>query len=211
MTPDAPCSPLIFVISGPAGSGKTTLCDRLIKDLPNVQRLVTSTTRAPRPGECDGVDYHFLSEQAFRDKIAAGEFIEWACVHGRYYGSQRAHAIDLLNNGSDVLLNIDVQGAEAFRSLAQQDERLRGRVHTLFIQPASEQQLIERLKARGSDGPEEIQRRLISARKEMSHAQHFDHIIHSSSKEEDFARFKSLFLHLRKNALSRSTTAGNKT
>lgn len=188
---------IVLVISGPAGSGKTTLCTRLTESFPRICRLVTTTSRDPRPGEIDGVDYHFLTPQEFKHCIEEGEFVEWAHVHGRYYGSRRKHVNELLDAGKDILLNIDVQGAAAFRDLPTSHPQLSGRIHTVFIKPASPQQLIDRLKHRGTDGPEEIERRLQSALHEIEAVGQFEHVIVSGSREQDFAHLRDLYLKLR--------------
>lgn len=189
---------LVLIICGPAGSGKTTLCDRLISEYPeSVARLVTTTSRTPRPGEVDGVDYHFLPPKEFENRIEDGAFIEWARVHGRYYGSQKRHLEELLQNGSDILLNIDVQGAEAFYKESLINPVLRGRLHRVFLKPVSLQQLIDRLKHRGADDETEIQRRITTAEEEIKLADSFDHIIISGSKEEDYSAIKSLYLELK--------------
>jgi guanylate kinase len=206
-----PLSPLLLVISGPAGSGKTTLCARLTGEFPHVRRLVTTTTRQPRPNETDGIDYHFISPEAFLKGIAAGDFIEWANVHDRHYGSQHRHVHELMDAGFDVLLNIDVQGAAAFRRLGQDDQRLNGRVISVFIRPASEQQLIDRMETRGCDDPQEIRRRLISARKEIAAADGFDHVIVSGSKEHDYDALRSLYLMYRSPCPATPTTDPNQT
>ncbi len=190
---------LVLIICGPAGSGKTTLCDNLRAEFPStVSRLVTTTSRAPRPGEIDGVDYHFLSSEVFERRIEEGAFIEWAKVHGRFYGSQKRHLEELLKSGSDILLNIDVQGAEAFYRESLTNPGLKGRLHRIFIKPLSMEQLIDRLRCRGADDETEIKRRLRSAEEELKVANQFEHIIISGSKEEDYGSLKSLYLHLKK-------------
>lgn len=200
--PPTPAS-LLLVISGPAGSGKTTLCDALLNEFyGQVERLVTTTSRDPRPGEVDGNDYHFLSPEEFKNRIEQGKFIEWAYVHGRYYGSQKAHVLHVLDSGRDILLNIDVQGAEAFRKLEQSDPDLAGRVHTVFIKPESMQQIRERLDYRGSDDEAEIQRRLKTAEEEMKVADRFDHVIISGSREADYSAIRELYLSLKTQSAS---------
>lgn len=193
----AQSSSIVLIISGPAGSGKTTLCERLCAEFPAVARMVTTTTRQPRPGERDGCDYHFIAEADFQNKLAAGEFMEWAKVHGRYYGSQRIHVLELLRAQRDILLNIDVQGACSFRGIAARDEDLRGRVHSLFILPASMEQLRERLRNRGTDDPAEIERRLRNAEAEIQQAASFDHRIISSTREADYSALRDLYLDLK--------------
>lgn len=194
-----PRTPLILIISGPAGSGKTTLCDRLLEEFPgSIQRIVTTTSRDPRPGEKEGVDYHFLPSDVFKKLIQENAFIEWARVHGRYYGSKKAHVLEYLKAGRDLLLNIDVQGAHAFRRDPSINAVLPGRVHTVFIKPASLEQIRERLRGRGSDSEEEIRRRLETARQEIPIGETFDHIIVSGSREADYAALRRLYLEIRK-------------
>ncbi|MCD8481248.1 MAG: guanylate kinase [Verrucomicrobia bacterium] len=191
---------LVLVISGPAGSGKTTLCETLLERYPdNVRRLVTTTTRQPRPGERDGIDYHFLSEAEFKRRIDVGAFMEWAQVHGRYYGSEKKYVYHTLKAGFDLLLNIDVQGAEQYRTAEQGDDFLRGKLLTIFIQPRDLEQIKERMAARGADDPKEIERRLASARAELVHAPRFHHVITSGTREQDFAALEQLYLNARRN------------
>lgn len=189
-------TPLLLIISGPAGSGKTTLCERLLQTFPDqIQRVITSTSRKPRIGEINGRDYHFIPPEQFRAKIDAGDFVEHAFVHGRYYGTQRDDIIQGLNGSKDLILNIDVQGAQAFRA----DPNLKTllpRAHSVFIRPQSLQQIEERLLKRGADDANEIKRRLNSAALEIQCADSFDHTILSNSRDEDFAALKSLYLKL---------------
>ena len=185
---------LLLVIAGPAGSGKTTLCDQLLAEFPAVHRVVTTTSRAPRPGEVNGVDYHFLSPEQFKQRIDSGAFYEWAFVHGRYYGSERQAVLGPLAAGHDLLLNIDVQGAASYRRAAEEDPYLAARLHTVFIEPVSLDQIRERLLGRGSDNSGEIELRLETARQELLHAPHFDEVIVSGTREADYARFRSIYL-----------------
>jgi guanylate kinase len=199
MPSEALPSPIILIIIGPAGSGKTTLCDRLLGEFPGrIKRIVTTTTRQPRPGEIDGVDYHFLSEEAFREGIRNGAFIEWAEVHGRFYGSQKAHVLEMIRSGVDLLLNIDIQGARAFSRDPSINAVLPGRIHTVFIKPQSLAQIRQRLENRGSDNEEEIRRRLKTAALEIEAASDFDHLIISGSRDADYRALRELYLTLRK-------------
>lgn len=189
---------IILIICGPAGSGKTTLCEHLISEFPDsVRRMVTTTSREPRPGEVNGVDYHFLTREEFEKRIADDAFIEWARVHGRYYGSQTCHLESLLRQGMDILLNIDVQGAATFTKEAVTNPFLNGRIRRVFIKPASIQQLIERLRERGADDEVEIQRRLQSAAEELRVADQFEHVIISGTREADYAALRALYLKLK--------------
>lgn len=198
MPPPAPPSPIILIISGPAGSGKTTLCDRLLAEHPDrIRRVVTTTTRTPRPGEEEGVDYYFLDSATFEKRLAEGAFIEWARVHGRYYGSQKAHVRGQLDTGRDLLLNIDVQGARSFQAEAARNTALPENLHTVFIRPRSLGQIRERLLNRG-ESIEEIERRLKTAATELEQAGAFQHIIVSGSREEDYAALRGLYCSLKK-------------
>jgi guanylate kinase len=190
----------LIVICGPAGSGKTTLCERLQAEFPQVRRLVTTTTRNIRPGEIHGRDYFFVSVPEFERRIAAGEMIEWARVHGRYYGSSRADIAQQMARGHDILLNIDVQGAATFRDYAHSDSRLAGRFFSVFIQPRDLGQIRARLIDRGSDDPDEIERRLVSAAHELQLASTFDFRIESGSKDEDYAALLRIYERIRNSA-----------
>lgn len=186
------CGATLLLVSGPAGSGKTTLCEQLLKSCSGIERVITATTRAPRAGEVDGVDYYFLSEAEFSRGIAEGAFYEHAQVHGRHYGVLKAEIHRRLDAGHDLLLNIDVQGARSFRQAAQEDARLGERLVTVFIRPVSIEQIRERLFSRGTDDAREIERRLRVAQDELREAEHFDHIITSGTREDDFAAIVSI-------------------
>jgi guanylate kinase len=175
---------LLFIISGPAGSGKTTICDGLMEK-ENLQRIVTSTTRSPRQGEIDGLDYHFLNSQDFEIKISQDAFYEYATVHNNYYGTQKADIIKPVLSGQNLLLNIDVQGAKTITEKASADEVLKGHIVTIFIMPPSLEELDARLRNRGTDSDEEIERRLIVARSEMEQQKHYNYTITSQSKSAD--------------------------
>ncbi len=185
-------SPLLIVISAPSGGGKTTLCQQLLASDPQITRAITCTTRAPRPGEKDGVDYYFLDSDAFRQRVAAGEFLEHAMVHGNHYGTLKHEALDKLRQGKDVLLNIDVQGAASIRAQAAQVEELKRARVSVFLTPASLSVLEERLKKRGQDGPEVIERRLAVARQEIEQWRYFDYLILSASIAEDLRRMQAI-------------------
>ena len=175
---------ILFIISGPAGSGKTTICDGLIEK-ESLQRIVTSTTRSPRQGEIDGLDYHFLTPDDFKTKIKEDAFYEYATVHNNYYGTQKLDIINPILAGQNLLLNIDVQGAKTIKEKASADKDLKGNIVTIFIMPPSLEELNERLKNRGTDSKEEIERRLIVARSEMEQEKHYDYTIISQSKSVD--------------------------
>jgi len=183
---------VLLLISGPAGSGKTTLCERLHAACPDLERVVTATTRAPRDGEKDGRDYFFLTNKEFEERLAQGDFYEHARVHGRLYGVLKEEIDHRLDAGVDLLLNVDVQGAASFRQAAQENPRLAKRLVTVFIEPQSIAQLKERLSGRG-ENEEEIERRLQSAQAELPQTVHFDHRIVSTTKEADFAALEAIY------------------
>ncbi len=184
--PTAPLQTVLLILAGPAGVGKSTLCDRLVSEVPGFERVITATSRPPRVGEIDGRDYHFLSEKLFDDKLAAGEFLEWACVHQKYrYGTLKSAVLDRLAHTS-LVMNIDVQGVRSIRAAAAHMALLRSRLVTVFVAPDSFEVLRERLQYRGTDGEEEIARRLRTAEIELGERNSYDYVIHSGSKEQDF-------------------------
>jgi guanylate kinase len=185
-------SALLIVISAPSGGGKTTLSQQLIATNPNVTRVVTCTTRPPREGERDGVDYYFLDAATFQKRVQAGEFLEHAIVFGRSYGSLRSEVLDKLCQGRDVLLNIDVQGAATIRAKAAENAELKTALLTVFLTPASIAILEQRLRKRGTDPEEVIQKRLGVARQEIAEWKHFDYLIISTTIAEDLRRMQAI-------------------
>jgi guanylate kinase len=185
---------LLIIVSGPAGSGKTTLCERMLAEIPELWRVVTSTTRQPRGGEQDHVDYYFFDHATFEEKIADGHFYEYAHVHGNIYGTLKSEVQDKLAAGTDLLLNIDVQGAAQMRQTAQNDPLLQGQVVTVFIMPRSLEELEQRLRGRATDSEEQIQRRMQVASEEMQQHELYDHTILSGTRYEDFEALQKIYL-----------------
>jgi len=185
-------SSLLIVISAPSGGGKTALCQQLLAARPDMTRAVTCTTRAPRAGEKDGLDYYFFDPEEFQARVQAGQFLEHATVFGRSYGILRSELLDKLRLGRDVLLNIDVQGAATIRSRVQAEPELKPALVTVFLTPPSVRVLEERLKKRASDTAEEIERRLGVARKEIAQWSHFDYLLISSTIPEDLRRMLAI-------------------
>lgn len=185
-------APLLFVISAPSGGGKTTLCQELLAVRKDITRAITCTTRAPRPGEKDGVDYYFLDAQTFLTRVQAGHFLEHATVFGNSYGTLRSEVLQKLRGGKDVLLNIDVQGAASIRACLEHDEDLRRAFISVFLTPPSIQILEARLKKRGQDAPTSIQKRLSVARQEIAQWKNFDYLIISTSIQEDLRRMVAI-------------------
>jgi len=189
--PDGPG--LILVFSGPSGSGKTTLCNALLANVPRAKRLITCTSRAPRPGEQDGVDYRFLPPAQFDAALAASEFFEHAVVHGNHYGSRRRDVIMLIDQRQDVVFNVDVQGAATIRKTAAAEPLLAGRLITIFVMPPPVDELRLRLKGRSQDRPEEIEKRLVAATEEVKHWREFDYVLPSASRDEDLNRLLTIY------------------
>ncbi|MEM9025303.1 MAG: guanylate kinase [Verrucomicrobiota bacterium] len=186
---------ILLIISGPAGSGKTTLCHRLLEEYaPSVQRVVTSTTRDPRPGEIHKRDYYFFSIPEFEKLESQGAFYETANVHGRRYGTLKREVHGKLGQNIDCLLNIDVQGAVAFFNSAKSDPLLAGRVHSVFIMPPDLDTIKQRILARGETDLNEINRRLESAEMEIGYADQYDTILNTSSREADWTFIKDTYL-----------------
>ncbi len=183
-----------MVVSGPAGSGKTTLCARLTEAYPQaIRRVITCTTRAPRPGEVDGVDYHFLPRESFEQQIAQGVFLEHALVHGNLYGPRAADVAQHLDAGFDALLNVDVQGAATIRAQGVADPRLALALVTVFIRVSDRVELRRRLTGRGTDRMDEIDRRVVAASAELLHAGTYQHVIESGTREADFAELNRVY------------------
>ena len=160
----------IFMVVAPSGAGKSTLVNALLARDPGIELSISFTTRAPRPGETTGREYHFTDTTDFLARRARGEFLEWAEVHGHYYGTSRHWIEQRLGSGRDVLLEIDWQGARQVRSVL---------THAvgIFILPPSIEALEARLHKRGQDSPQVISRRLLAAGAEISHAAEFDYVI----------------------------------
>lgn len=184
--------PVLLLLSAPSGAGKTTLCQELLKRRPGLARAITCTTRPPRPGERDGVDYHFLDPETYARRVAAGEFLEHATVYGHGYGTLRQEVLDRLRAGQDVVLNVDVQGAAAIRARAREEPLLQQALVTVFLTPPSRAVLEARLRRRGTDPEPVIQRRLAMAQTEIAHWKDFDYLILSGSIAEDVQRLEAI-------------------
>ncbi|MBI2497992.1 MAG: guanylate kinase [Opitutae bacterium] len=186
MSAAASAQTVLLILAGPAGVGKSTLCDRLVATVPGFERVITATTRPPRPNEIDGRDYHFLTEAQFDARLAADDFLEWAWVHRKYrYGTLKSAVLDRLPHTS-LVANLDVQGVRSIRAAAAGLPLLKARLVTIFVAPDSFDVLRERLEGRGPVNAEELERRLQSAELEMADRYNYDYVIHSGTKEQDF-------------------------
>jgi guanylate kinase len=189
--------PLLIVISAPSGTGKTTLCDRLISEFRSMKYSVSCTTRSPRDGEIDGVDYHFIDEATFQNKVAGGAFLEHAVVHGKHYGTLSEVVLQHLDQGIDVLMDIDVQGAAQIRDAIQhgaQHEALRRAYVDVFIAPPSLDVLHARLKGRGKDSDEVIERRMQQVEQELSCWHDYDYFIINDRLDATYDILRSIII-----------------
>ncbi|MEI6781350.1 MAG: guanylate kinase [Verrucomicrobiota bacterium] len=185
-------SPLLVLISAPSGGGKTTLCLQLLAARPQMTRAVTCTTRPPRGGEREGVDYYFLDADSFLKRVHAGDFLEHATVYGNSYGTLKSEVLGKLRQGKDVLLNVDVQGAATIREQAQEEAELKKALVSVFLTPPSMDIVETRLRKRGTDSEAVIQKRLGVARQEISQWKQFDYLLLSNSIAEDLRRMLAI-------------------
>ena len=168
---------LPIIISAPSGAGKTTLCQALKKRLPDLHFSISHTTRAPRKNETDGVDYHFISKEKFLDMTEKGDFLEWAKIHGNYYGTSKKNIEDTLQKGKDLVLELDVQGVEALRALKYQGVYI-------FILPPSMEELEKRLAGRGTEPDNQIKQRLEVGKSEIAKSHLYDYAVTNVNIEE---------------------------
>ena len=177
------------MVSAPSGAGKTTLVER-IRESPNLFYSVSCTTRGPRTGEIEGEDYQFLSDADFRERVNKGHFLEHAQVHGDRYGTLREPVATSLKSGSDVLIDIDTQGATAIRNC--NDPLIRSALADVFIMPPDLEELRKRLRKRGTETTQQIDSRLATAAREMEHWRDYRYTIISGSVEQDLQRFRQI-------------------
>ncbi|MFM8339728.1 MAG: guanylate kinase [Fluviibacter sp.] len=180
----------LLVIAAPSGAGKTTLTRMALARNPRLALSISTTTRAPRPGEQDGVDYHFVSVETFRQMQAAGEFLESAEVHGNFYGTTRRGIETLLSDDRDVILEIDWQGAQQIRRIYPESVGV-------FILPPSFDVLERRLQGRGQDSAEVIARRVANAREELAHLDEFPYVIINENLDEALAELLAVCMAAR--------------
>jgi len=189
MFPDPKREGLLVVVSGPSGCGKTTLC-RNATAVERIYYTVSCTTRAMRPGEENGRDYFFLSEEEFSSRLAAGEFLEHATVHGRHYGTLQSEVLPALQAGMDVIMDLDIQGAAQLRACT--DDHIRRSLVDIFIMPAGVEELRARLTGRRSETEEQLALRLTNALGEMRHWREYTFTLISHTREADLAALRSI-------------------
>ena len=177
---------LMLVLSSPSGAGKTTLARRLLESDGDITLSVSVTTRGPRNGEADGIDYHFIDEARFERMRAVGELLEWARVFDNHYGTPRAPVETAIAAGRDVLFDIDWQGAQ------QLEEKLPKDLVRVFILPPSAATLEARLRSRGQDSDEVVRRRMAAASAEISHWAEYDYVIVNADLEASLARLRAI-------------------
>lgn len=181
---------MMLVISAPSGTGKSTLIRRLTREFPGFAFSVSCTTRDPRPGEVDGRDYHFLSRDEFISRRDAGFFAEWAEVHGNFYGTPRQATEDLLEQGRDVIFDIDVQGARQLKNSMDQGAYV-------FVFPPSREELTRRLTGRGTDSADVVARRLANAGREIEASDWFDHWIVNEDLDTAYDQLRAVYIAAR--------------
>ena len=172
------------VISGPSGVGKSTLVGNVRKILPDLSFSVSCTTRAPRAGEIDGREYYFLTPESFEEKVQKGEFLEYAGIFERRYGTLKSEVLHRVEGGEQVLLDIDVQGAKQIRAAAENSPELARSVHFILIAPPSLEALETRLRGRGSESEEQLALRLGAARSELANYKLYDYVVVNDDLEQ---------------------------
>jgi guanylate kinase len=177
---------LMLIVSSPSGAGKTTLCTRLRAEFPSLRFSVSYTTRPPRPTEADGREYHFVDDATFKAMITDDAFAEWACVHGRYYGTDRREIEAARQDGSGVLFDIDYQGARQIK--ASYPEAV-----GVFILPPSLEELERRLRGRGTEDEAATVRRLTNAKREIGHYVFFDYVVVNDDIDVAYERLRSVW------------------
>lgn len=181
----------ILIISGPSGSGKSTLLGRLLKEENDLYFSISSTTRAPRQGETEGVNYYFINKDEFKKGIDAGEFLEWAFVHGNYYGTSLKPVLNALKEGKIAIFDIDVQGFNIAKSKFAQN------ITSVFITTASKNELKSRLQNRGTDSAQTIEKRLINAVGEMEHILEYDYFLINDDLQNCYENLRGILRSMR--------------
>ena len=178
---------LLIVVSGASGTGKGTVCKKILDDMPEVAYSISATTRAPRPGEVDGKEYYFISRDEFKTWIADEKFLEFAEVYGNFYGTPLNKIEERLNRGEDILLEIDVQGALNVKRKCPEGVYI-------FLLPPSIEELKRRIEGRGTETPESLQRRLANALAEIKIGREYNYVVVNDSVENAVAKIKAILV-----------------
>ncbi|MBR6802279.1 MAG: guanylate kinase [Kiritimatiellae bacterium] len=189
--------PLLIVMSAPSGTGKTTLCDLLLQEFPEITYSISCTTRAPRGMEEDGIDYFFLSKEAFQQRVAEGQLLEHAIVHGNYYGTPAEPVREAFKEGQSVLMDIDVVGADLVRRYIAglpPGDPLRAGFTDIFIEPPSMETLQQRLEGRGEDDAATIQLRMKNAQAELDRADEFTYRVVNDELDLAYRRLRDIIM-----------------
>jgi len=176
---------ILIVLSGPSGTGKGTICKELLQNYSNINYSISTTTRSPRAGEVNGLNYRFIAKEEFQSMVQNDELLEWAEVYGNYYGTPRRYVTELLHSGKDVVLEIDTQGAMQIKAKFPQGV-------FIYIVPPSIDELANRINKRGSDSPEAIEKRLGCVRYELSCAYHYNYIVVNDQVAEATTRISAI-------------------
>lgn len=177
----------LIIISSPSGAGKSTLCRKLIDEFKEIRYSISTTTRSPRPSEQDGVHYHFVTAEQFQSMIDQEAFVEWAEVHGRFYGTSHAEIRRSQESGMSLVLDIDIQGAAQFKEAYPE-------TITIFLLPPSMAELERRIRDRGENTAEQIALRLENALREMKHHESYDYIVVNDDLEEAYVELRAIFM-----------------
>jgi len=184
---------LLMLITGPAGAAKTALCRRLAAAHPEIERVVTCTTRAPRPGERDGIDYNFLSDVEFDKATLNDEFLEWTLVHGARFGTKKNSLCPKVARNVDLMINVDLRGARVYRQAFEGDASVRSRVVRLFITPPDAETIQQQLQDRGDVLTDPLDQRVKTSRHEMEQWTQQDYCIVTGAADDDLARIESIW------------------
>lgn len=176
----------VIVIVAPSGAGKSTLIDKVKRDFPDIMWSVSFTTRPIRQGEVDGKHYNFISKEEFEQRIKKNDFIEWAEVHSNYYGTSKSFVEEKLKIGANILLDLDVQGADALKA------HFKDQASVIFIAPPSEEELEARLRGRGTETTDVINLRLLNAKKELKKKDDYDHCVINDELEKAYSELSSI-------------------
>ena len=184
---------IVLLMSGPSGAGKSTICHQLMAEFQDLAFSISCTTREPREGEVDGKDYFFVSIEEFKKRISENAFVEYAEVHGNYYGTLKSEVSQRLLDGQSVLIDIDVQGQRLVRKAIENDDLLKKAITFIFVSPPSYSELESRLRGRGTETEDKIQKRLNNAAGEMAAWQEYDFLVVNDDLDAAVDELRSVY------------------